>query len=138
MAAERIYLDHNATTPLRPEVLEAMARVLRDVYGNPSSAHAAGAAARAELEMARERVAALVGFAGDEIVFTAGATEANNTALASALLRPGAPPGHLVTSTIEHPSVLEPAARLAEAGARSRGSRWTRRVASTPPTWPRR
>jgi len=75
MAAERIYLDHNATTPLRPEVLEAMARVLRDVYGNPSSAHAAGAAARAELEMARERVAALVGFAGDEIVFTAGATE---------------------------------------------------------------
>lgn len=118
MAAERIYLDHNATTPLRPEVLEAMARVLRDVYGNPSSAHAAGAAARAELEMARERVAALVGFAGDEIVFTAGATEANNTALASALLRPGAPPGHLVTSTIEHPSVLEPAARLAEAGAK--------------------
>jgi len=118
MVPERIYLDHNATTPLRPEVLEAMVRVLRDVFGNPSSPHAAGAAARAELERAREQVAALVGFSSDEIVFTAGATEANNTALASALLRPGAPPGHLVTSTIEHPSVLEPAAWLAEAGAK--------------------
>jgi cysteine desulfurase len=118
MPDERIYLDHNATTPLHPEVLEAMVRVLRDLPGNPSSAHAEGAAARAALERARERVAALVGFASDEIVFTAGATEANNTALASALLRPGAAPGHLVTSTVEHPSVLEPAARLAEAGAK--------------------
>jgi len=114
----RIYLDHNATTPLHPEVVEAMARVLRDVPGNPSSAHALGAAARAELETARERVAALVGFRPDEIVFTAGATESNNTALASALLGPGGPAGHLVTSTIEHPSVVEPAARLAAGGAK--------------------
>ena len=118
MDAERLYLDHNATTPLHPEVVDAMARVLREVYGNPSSSHALGAAARAELEQARERVAALVGFRDDEIVFTASATEANNTALASALLAGDGPPGHLVTSTIEHPSVVEPAARLSEVGVK--------------------
>jgi cysteine desulfurase len=113
-----IYLDHNATTPLRPEVVEAMARVLRDVWGNPSSAHALGAAARAELETARERVAALVGFRPEEIVFTASATEANNTALGSLLPGRDGGPGHLVTSSIEHPSVVEPAARLAAAGVK--------------------
>jgi len=100
----RIYLDHNATTPLRPEVAEAMARVLRDVYGNPSSTHAEGAAARAALERAREQVAELVGARPDQVVFTSGATEANNTLLA-ALPR-------VVTTTAEHPSVLEPARAL--------------------------
>jgi len=117
-ALPHVYLDHNATTPLHPEVLEAMTRVLREVYGNPSSSHALGAAARAELERARSQVAELVGFEDDEIVFTASATEANNTALGSACLCPGAPPGELVTSTIEHPSIAEPAARLAALGGK--------------------
>lgn len=114
----RIYLDHNATTPLREEVVEAMTRILRDVFGNPSSAHALGAAARAELEVARERVAELVGFAADEIVFTAGATEANNTVLAS-LLAPGRTgPRELVIGATEHPSVMAAADRLAAAGVK--------------------
>jgi cysteine desulfurase len=84
----RIYLDHNATTPVRDEVAAAMVRVLRDVPGNPSSVHAEGAAARAELDLARERTAALLAVAPAEIVFTAGATEANNTALAAVAVRP--------------------------------------------------
>jgi len=117
-AAPRLYLDHNATTPLHPDVLEAMTRVLREVYGNPSSSHALGAAARTELARARGQVAELVGFRDDEIVFTAGATEANNTAVASVCLRCDAPPGELVTSTLEHPSIAEPAAHLAAAGGK--------------------
>ncbi len=109
-----VYLDHNATTPVLPEVVEAMTHVLRDVYGNPSSVHSLGARARAELEVARERVAALVGFGAEEIVFTAGATEANNTVL-SALLASG---GELVTSTVEHPSIEAPAALLEREGVK--------------------
>jgi cysteine desulfurase len=111
----RIYLDHNATTPIRDEVVEAMTRVLRDCYGNPSSVHAEGAAARAALERARERAAVLVGAEPDEIVFTAGATEANNAALHGVLA--GAGPGAgLVTTAAEHPSVEEPAAALEALG----------------------
>jgi cysteine desulfurase len=111
----RIYLDHNATTPLRDEVVEAMTRVLRDCFGNPSSVHAEGAAARAAVEAARERVAALVGAEPGEIVFTAGATEANNAALHGVLA--GAGPGAgLVTTAAEHPSVEEPAAALEARG----------------------
>lgn len=109
-----IYLDHNATTPLLPEVVEAMERVLRDVFGNPSSAHVEGSRARAELDLARERVAALAGFAADEIVFTSSATEANNMVLASVLREGGA----LVTSTVEHPSVSEPASELERVGVK--------------------
>src|SRR5580765_4558422 len=73
-----IYLDHNATTPLLPEAWEAMRAV---AFGNPSSAHHAGRAARRALEDARERVAALVGAAPDEVLFTSGATEGNNLAV---------------------------------------------------------
>jgi cysteine desulfurase len=113
----RIYLDHNATTPLRDEVAEAMWRVLRDVHGNPSSAHAEGAAARAEVERARERVADLLGVEPGEILLTGGATEANNTALLGLLDgRPG--PGHVVTSAVEHPSVEAPLALLEARGWR--------------------
>jgi cysteine desulfurase len=107
----RIYLDHNATTPLRPEVIEAMARALRDRWGNPSSVHAEGAAARAAVERAREQVAALAGARPAEVVFTAGASEANNTVL-SGVGR------HLVTTAVEHPSVLAPAEALAARGVR--------------------
>ncbi len=109
----RIYLDHNATTPLRDEVLEETTRVLRDVYGNPSSTHAHGAAARATVERARERAAVLLGAAPAELVFTAGATESNNLALHG-----WGDAGHLVTTTVEHPSVEEPAAALEARGWR--------------------
>jgi cysteine desulfurase len=101
----RVYLDHNATTPVRDEVVEAMTRVLRDGFGNPSSTHAEGTAARAELERAREQVARLLVCAPDDVLFTAGATEANNTALLGVLAARGGAPGHVVSSTVEHPSV---------------------------------
>jgi cysteine desulfurase len=113
----RIYLDHNATTPIRREVLEAMSRALRDGFGNASSVHAEGAAARAAVERAREQVAALIGAEPGEIVFTAGATEANNAALFGSLPTP-AVPARLVTTTAEHPSVAAPADTLAAQGHR--------------------
>src|SRR5262249_27220732 len=114
----RISLDHNAGAPLRPEVRDAMLSVLGPP-ANPSSAHREGARARAVLEQARARVAALVGAAPAEIVFTSGATEANNLALRGVLggVLGAAPPGAgLVTTAIEHASVLEPARTLAAEG----------------------
>ena len=112
----RVYLDHNATTPPRGEVVEAMARVLRENWGNPSSTHAEGAAARAALERARSQVAQLLGCEAGEILFTAGATEANNTALLGVLA--GRAPAHVVSSSIEHPSVEASLAVLEAAGWR--------------------
>ncbi|MDA8203393.1 MAG: aminotransferase class V-fold PLP-dependent enzyme, partial [Chloroflexi bacterium] len=78
---EIVYLDHNATTPVAPEVLETMLPYLRTAYGNPSSDHPIGRAARRAVEEAREQVAALLGAAADEIVFTSGGTESNNLAI---------------------------------------------------------
>lgn len=115
----RIYLDHNATTPLRPEVAEAMARALRDLYGNPSSVHAEGARARAAVEQAREQVAALVAAQPSEVVFTSGATEANHLAIHGVARRPGAQGRSLLASAVEHPSVAEPLAALAGEGLRA-------------------
>jgi cysteine desulfurase len=108
----RIYLDHNATTPLRPQVVEAMTAVLRDEFGNPSSVYAEGAAARARIETARAQVAALLGTKAACVRFTGGATEANNTVLFG-LLSPG---DHAVTTLVEHPSVLEPLSELEASG----------------------
>src|SRR5262249_21996761 len=106
----RIYLDHNATTPVRPEVVEAMATALRERWGNPSSTHAEGARARAAVEQARAQVGELLGVAPRDLLFTSGATEANNMALRGAL---AAGRGHhVVTSTVEHPSVEEPLREL--------------------------
>jgi cysteine desulfurase len=109
----RVYLDHNATAPLRPEVREAMLPWLGPP-ANPSSAHREGARARAALEAARADIAALVGGKPAEIVFTSGATEANNLALRGALAHRAG--GGFVTTAIEHASVLETAAALAGAG----------------------
>jgi len=108
----RIYLDHNATAPLLPAAREAMLPFLGPP-ANPSSAHREGARARAVMEAARADVAALIGAAPGEIVFTSGATEANNLALRAA----GADAA-LATTAVEHASVLEPA--RAAAGARLR------------------
>lgn len=110
----RIYLDHNATTPLRPEVAEEMARVLRDEFGNPSSVYAEGARARARVEAARVAVAGLIGARPTEVRFTSGATEANNTLLFG-WLRPG---DHVVTTQVEHPAVDAPLALLEAQGVR--------------------
>src|SRR5215210_2000354 len=85
-AAERTYIDHNATSPLRPEAAEAMAHALA-LPGNPSSVHAEGRAARAAVEQARDRVAALVGAAAKGVVFTSGGTEANNAVLSPGFTR---------------------------------------------------
>jgi cysteine desulfurase len=112
----RVYLDYNASAPLRPEVREAMCAFLGPP-ANPSSAHREGARARAALETARAEVAALLGAAPAEIVFTSGATEANNLALRGALEVVG-PKGELVTTAIEHASVLETARALAAVGHR--------------------
>jgi cysteine desulfurase len=110
---ELIYLDNNATTPLLPAVDEAMRPFAADIYGNPASAHRAGRRARQALEDAREKVAALLDADADEVVFTSGATEANNTAL---LGLAGDSPGHVLSSPVEHPSVDGPLQRLARLG----------------------
>jgi len=111
-----IYLDYNATTPIAPEVLEAMTPFLTDHFGNPSSSHPYGTRAAEAVAQARGEVAALLGAHHDEIVFTGCATEANNLALrgvARALRGKGR---HLVTSATEHPAVLVPAERLRSDG----------------------
>ncbi len=112
-----IYLDHHATTPVDPRVLERMVTVLRDQFGNPaSSGHAYGWAANALVDAAREEVAALVGATAREIVFTSGATESCNLAL-TGLAQAAEPAGrHIVTTNLEHPAVSAPLARLADAG----------------------
>lgn len=106
-----IYFDHNATTPIDERVLEAMLPFLKTFYGNPSSLYRLGRIASSALAAAREQLAALVGAQPGQIVFTSGGTEANNLALAT--LAPGA---GLAVSAIEHPSIMEPAQRLAEQG----------------------
>ncbi len=104
-----LYLDHAATTPVRPEVLEAMLPFLTDRFGNPSSHHTVGEAAAAALDDARRRVAAVLGFRPADIVFTSGGTEADNLAVKGlaigAALRRGAP-AHVITTPIEHEAVL--------------------------------
>jgi cysteine desulfurase len=104
-----IYLDNNATTPTLAAVLEAMRPYLGEAYGNPASAHQVGRKARQALEDARERTAVLLDAHPDEVLFTSGATEANNLALFS---HAGLPPGHLIAGSIEHPSVAEPIRQL--------------------------
>ncbi len=103
----RYYFDHNATTPVTPEVLEAMLPALTENYGNASSIHHFGQAARQMLDDARKRVAELLGATAEEIIFTSGGTESDNLAVLG-----GAAGGHLVTTTIEHPAVLQTAGRL--------------------------
>jgi cysteine desulfurase len=115
MTADQIYLDHNATTPVLPEVLEAMLPYFGERFGNPSSGHAYGRAAHAAVERAREQVAALIDCEPEEVLFTSGGTEANNLALAGVAL--AQPRGRrLVISAVEHPAIVEPCRRLAASG----------------------
>jgi cysteine desulfurase len=113
---ERTYLDYCATTPVAPAVLEAMLPCLQDQFGNPSSLHSSGHEADALLARARAQVAQDIGADPEEIVFTSGATEANNLAL-NGILRRGSPERtHLITSAIEHHAVLHTAEALARRG----------------------
>ena len=107
-----IYLDYNATTPIGPEVQEAMLPFLAEQYGNPSSSHALGRAASEAVEDARTQVATLLGCTREEIVFTSGGTESNNLAIKGVALREPGRTGHIVISAIEHPAVAEPARYL--------------------------
>lgn len=108
-----LYFDHNATTPVAPEVRAAMLPLLDEVFGNPSSGHAWGLEAKEALEAARGQVAALIHAAPEEIHFTSCATESNNTVI-QGLLAQG---GGMVASAVEHPSVLGPAREMARRGA---------------------
>jgi cysteine desulfurase len=123
-AMDSIYLDHNATTPTRPEVLEAMLRCSRQGLANPASQHRPGQQAHRLLEDAREKAAAILGaeLAGpqpDRLIFTSGGTEANNLAVLG-LSRAAArgQPGQVIISSIEHPSVFQPAEHLLDEGWR--------------------
>jgi cysteine desulfurase len=105
---KRFYFDHNATTPVSPEVFHAMAPMMTEVFGNASSIHDFGQRARQALDDARRKVAAMIGAKAEEIVFTSGGTEADNMALFGVN-------GHVITTTVEHPAVLHAAAQLPEA-----------------------
>lgn len=109
-----VYLDHNASTPLDPRVLEAMQPYLGGPYANPSSQHRYGRAARDAVETARAQVAALAGAMASEVVFTSGGTEANNFAIKGAAA--GRAGSRLLYSAIEHPCVTEPMAALQARG----------------------
>jgi cysteine desulfurase len=113
----RIYLDHNATTPVAPEVVDRMAAVLREEYGNPSSVHHFGQRAKAVIDESRAAVAALIGADASEVVFTSGGTESDNFAVrgvAEALEPTGR--RHLITTTIEHEAVINTFKALARRG----------------------
>jgi len=108
---DRVYLDHAATTPVDPEVAEAMTRVLRETHGNPSSIYAEGRAARAAVDRARDEVAAAINADPSEIVFTSGGTEADNLALRGVLKVKDGRDG-LITTAIEHHAVIDTARDL--------------------------
>ncbi len=116
MAEKRIYFDNSATTPLDPRVAAAMRPYVEGRFGNPSSLHAEGRAAREAVEQARSHVAALVGARPSEIVFTGGGTEADNLALVGVARAFAGQPVHVVTSAIEHPAIIETCRWLSENG----------------------
>ncbi len=111
-SVNRYYFDHNATTPVSAEVLEAMLPVLREDYGNASSIHHYGQAAKGHLETARRRVAALLHAGPRDIVFLSGGTEADNLAIFGTVRNAPREKKHVVTSAIEHPAVLAACAQL--------------------------
>ncbi|HEU5323699.1 MAG TPA: cysteine desulfurase NifS [Methylomirabilota bacterium] len=102
--SRRVYLDHNASTPVHPEVLAEMLPYFSETFGNPSSVHAFGRAAREAVDVARARVAGVLRVSPDEVVFTSGGTESDNFAVKGLALARGR--GHLITSRIEHHAVL--------------------------------
>jgi cysteine desulfurase len=112
-----IYLDYNASTPIAPEVAEAMRPFLSHYYGNPSSGHWASRPAKEALEVARAQVADLLGARPAEIVFTSGGSESNNHAVKGVFFAKGGPGAHFITTQIEHPAILNPCRFLERLGA---------------------
>ena len=113
---QRFYFDHNATTPVSPEVLETAVACLGQVYGNASSIHHFGQAAKQRLEMARRQIAALIGCQPREMVFVSGGTEADNLALFGTVRCAKGASRHVITTAIEHPAVLNACAQLEREG----------------------
>jgi cysteine desulfurase len=114
---QRVYLDHNATTPVHPAVVEAMTKVLREDFGNPSSVHHFGQRAKSAMDQARSSVASLIGADPSEVVFTSGGTESDNLAIrGSAEALDATRRRHLIATTIEHEAVLNTLKALARRG----------------------
>jgi cysteine desulfurase len=118
VAMRKVYLDNNATTPVDPSVVEAMASFYLENYGNASSVHSYGQKARAAVEEAREAVADLIGASSREIVFTSGGTEADNLALKGIAARYGSPGNKIITVKTEHPAILKTSELLERQGFR--------------------
>ncbi|MFQ5561720.1 MAG: cysteine desulfurase NifS [Nitrospinota bacterium] len=114
----KVYLDHNATTPLHPEVLKSISAFLEEDFGNPSSLHQFGRKVRAKMEDAREQVASLMNADPSEIVFTSGGSEANNLAIKGMVFGNGnnGSKGHIIASAVEHPAVLSTCGYLEKKG----------------------
>jgi len=114
----RIYLDYTATTPTHPEVVKAMLPYFTDAFGNPSSIHSYGQEAKGAIEEARDKVAALIGAQGEEIIFTSGGTEADNFAIKGVAYANEPKGNHIITSSIEHHAVIETCKFLERRGFR--------------------
>jgi cysteine desulfurase len=114
----RIYLDYNASTPIDPQVWRAMCAAGEDAYGNPSSAHWAGAPSKQLLEKGRRQVASILGCSAEEVVLTSGGSEANNLALKGVFFANQSHAVHVITTQVEHPSILSPCAFLERQGAK--------------------
>jgi cysteine desulfurase len=117
MEAQKIYLDFNASTPIAPEVAEAMKPFLSQHFGNPSSQHWAGIPAKEAVEHARQQVAELLRCSPDEIVFTSGGSESNNHAIKGVFFALRQKGNHLITTQVEHPAVINPCRFLEKLGA---------------------
>ncbi len=111
-----IYLDHNATTPIAPEVAEAMAPYLYEKFGNPSSGYPLGQEAKEAVEAARGQVAGLLGCGAEEVCFTSGGTESNNMAIKGVAYTFRKKGMHIITTTVEHPAIISPALFLLNQG----------------------
>jgi len=119
----RVYLDHNATTPVEPEVLDAMLPYFSGEFGNAASIHTPGQRARAAVETAREQVAALMGARPQEIVFTSGGTESDNHAIFGIVRSAAGATKHIITTQIEHEAVLNACQALEKEGGTAAGNR---------------
>ncbi|MGQ9744511.1 MAG: cysteine desulfurase family protein [Dissulfurimicrobium sp.] len=116
MKKNRLYFDYNATTPVATPVMDAIRHAMQYLWGNPSSMHCLGMAAKDALETARAQIASLINAMPGEIIFTSGGTESNNTVILGAAKAVSPGKRHLVTTSIEHPAVLNPAIHLMEEG----------------------
>lgn len=116
MVQKEVYMDYGASCPIDPRVEEVVAKAMRESYGNPSSLHSFGRAAKKALEDSRQKVAALIGAEPEELIFTSGGTESNNMGIKGAALRHRSKGNHIVTTVIEHMSVLNSCKALMKEG----------------------